>query len=74
MTYDPDLVEDWVVGSQGFWRKGEVNANQWIVPFRGTWKQVSDRMDEMTDMEMRHARERRELEEKQQEERKEFWP
>lgn len=74
MTYDPNKVEDWVVGSSNFWRKGEANANQFFVPFTGTWNEVNARMEEMREMANRHARERDALSERQAIERKTLWP
>ena len=74
MTYNPNKVEDWVVGSSSFWRKGEANADQFHVPFTGTWEEVNARMKEMHEMVMRHVRERDALAEQQAIERKTLWP
>lgn len=73
MTYDPNKVEDWVVSSSGFWRKGDVHANRYIVPFTGTWTEVKARYEEMMAMELRHGTERDALRIKQQEERRTLW-
>lgn len=73
MTYDPNLVEDWVVGLSGFWRKGNVNPSEHNVPFRGTWEQVVARCDEMRAMEQRHEEEARELLKRQIAERVELY-
>lgn len=75
---DPNEIRDWVVGSGGFWHKGDVNESEYIVPFRGTWYEVVARHDEMREMELRHYEEREnqsvQLAERQREERKKFWP
>lgn len=72
--YDPKKIEDWVVGSGGFWRKGDVNTHRWLVPFTGTWEQVRDRSIKMQELFMRHSEERASLTKEQTEELKEFFP
>ena len=74
MTYDPNKIEEWVVGSNSFWRKGAVNEEPGhIVPFTGTWAQVKARSEEMARMEARHYFERGNLQDQQREERKTLW-
>jgi hypothetical protein len=73
VTYDPDLVEDWVVGATGFWRAGQVLTNEHIVPFRGTWAQVKARCEEMHALCMRHEQEFLQLTARHRAERAELW-
>lgn len=54
MSYDPAKVEDWVVGGSGFWRAGDVNVTEHIVPFRGTWEQVKAQRDAICALQRRH--------------------
>lgn len=74
MSYDPDKIEEWVVSSNGYWRKGEVNPHLWCVPFTGTWEQVKARQEEMMAMNKRHAAERDTLEKQQRTEQRTLWP
>lgn len=57
MSYDPKKIEDWVVGLSGFWRKGEVNTDQYIVPFTGTWEQVNKRYKDLLALVAKHTEE-----------------
>jgi hypothetical protein len=71
--YDPKEVKDWVVGSSGFWFKGDVKPSQHHVDFRGTWEQVKQRSEDMAAMEKKHAEQLKRLYKKQQQERKVYW-
>jgi hypothetical protein len=74
---DPNEVKDWVVGSSGFWFKGDVNESEYVVPFRGTWYDVVAQHDAMREMEMRHHNECKllveQLRERHREEREKLW-
>lgn len=66
-------IEEWVVGSSGFWRKGQVNEDQHFVAFKGTWAEVRDRSEAMMAMELRHAQERDDLAARHRRERETLW-
>ncbi len=38
--YDPNKKEWWTVGSSGFWRKGEVNCDEFMIEVFCTWEEV----------------------------------
>jgi hypothetical protein len=74
-TPDPKKeVRDWLVSSNGYWYKGDVAPNRWLVEFRGTWEQVRERHQAMMDILHRHADERIALGEKQTLELRTYWP
>ena len=62
-----------MVGSNSFWREGEVTATEYLVPFTGTWEQCAARSEEMAGMEQQHYAERNALRMRQLAERKTLW-
>lgn len=53
--------EWWVMGRQGFWRKGQVNPGQHLRETYCTWTQVAEYCDKIRGIYNRQANERKEL-------------